>query len=757
LGVTSFSWRQVAVDTLVGAATAGIGEGFKALANSAKTAEATSRIARLASIFTEGAGESMKLTTWGRVAQGVGGYLSGVAANKIVNRDTNFSWGQVAATALSSYISAELNPSGSFEIFDEGSSLGRGLNRFAGEFFNGGLSATARRMAGGEKQNWNSIAINAASQVAGEGLSSAIEAIGQEGPSEFDVMPADNVSAQPFGDGQLMLGVDTAAEVGGAPSVPTAPAMGGTSISAAGRAGTPRRRVQSSAMPAQDGSRAPDGRPYAPIAVEEQLMRIDVYARSQRNFSQWSAQAVLDYVYPRYYNTNNPWALPEELATIEVTGKLSSEERSYRRAMRDFDNRAGVGVHALRFVHRYEREGGVIRPNYVAPPRTPWLGYASSSDYHHAVNRMALDRAKQAGSTLLRSAFPNHAAIYDGTARWSWSGWYSGQAKEIGNVVVGALNTGWITAGGGVPLMLQEEGYQALIPGFEIHDDERYGAAAVDTILPFVGRFSSVGRAGGATATETNLLYSRLAVGETAQGPVFSRTYGARALPEMNGSTGPSVEYWRWSDTVSAPSGSTQPTLGRVGYSSHSGTSIATTGDGISASWSMVPDNVANSGTKSAVADSMSGSGRVAAQAVDQSILSRTPRDVFVNRFPEDSLNLRPFDPWKPGLPANQGKYFLYVVKEDGTLVISTRPKRGEWGHVDLAQGQPVLAAGEGRYWGGFKMIDNASGHYRPIGDGARNAAIGAFRTAGYNVDASVYVSKVWSPKLKAWVPVESP
>ena len=101
----------------------------------------------------------------------------------------------------------------------------------------------------------------------------------------------------------------------------------------------------------------------------------------------------------------------------------------------------------------------------------------------------------------------------------------------------------------------------------------------------------------------------------------------------------------------------------------------------------------------------------------------------------------------------NRGKNVLYVVKEDGSLVISPRPKGGEWGHVDLAGGEPVLAAGEAQYWGGqFKMIDNASGHYRPTGDAARNAAMDAFTNAGYKVADGAYLTKVWDAVLKRWV-----
>jgi hypothetical protein len=101
----------------------------------------------------------------------------------------------------------------------------------------------------------------------------------------------------------------------------------------------------------------------------------------------------------------------------------------------------------------------------------------------------------------------------------------------------------------------------------------------------------------------------------------------------------------------------------------------------------------------------------------------------------------------------NRGKNILYVVKEDGSLVISPRPRAGEWGHVDLAGGQPVLAAGEGKYWAGqFKMLDNASGHYLPEGISAQNAALDAFQNAGYTVRDGAYIEKMWDAQLGRWV-----
>lgn len=54
------------------------------------------------------------------------------------------------------------------------------------------------------------------------------------------------------------------------------------------------------------------------------------------------------------------------------------------------------------------------------------------------------------------------------------------------------------------------------------------------------------------------------------------------------------------------------------------------------------------------------------------------------------------------------------MVKEDGTLVVA-RSRGGEFGHIDLAGGGKVFAAGEVRIVSGqVYSINNGSGHYRP-------------------------------------------
>jgi RHS repeat-associated protein len=80
---------------------------------------------------------------------------------------------------------------------------------------------------------------------------------------------------------------------------------------------------------------------------------------------------------------------------------------------------------------------------------------------------------------------------------------------------------------------------------------------------------------------------------------------------------------------------------------------------------------------------------------------------------------------------------FNYVVLSDRKLVVGSR----RYGHIDLANGQPVRAAGEVHIVNGnIRTINNASGHYRPSGASARRSAVRAFKAAGLDVPKGAYV-----------------
>ncbi|MBC3989278.1 hypothetical protein H8N00_10385 [Streptomyces sp. AC563] len=72
------------------------------------------------------------------------------------------------------------------------------------------------------------------------------------------------------------------------------------------------------------------------------------------------------------------------------------------------------------------------------------------------------------------------------------------------------------------------------------------------------------------------------------------------------------------------------------------------------------------------------------------------------------------------------------MVTGDGELVIGKRTA----GHVNLAQGRDVLAAGEFKTKSGQVIhLDNKSGHYQSYGAHARKAAVDAFNKNGLGAD----------------------
>jgi len=115
---------------------------------------------------------------------------------------------------------------------------------------------------------------------------------------------------------------------------------------------------------------------------------------------------------------------------------------------------------------------------------------------------------------------------------------------------------------------------------------------------------------------------------------------------------------------------------------------------------------------------------------------------LFENKFPGHSIeraNLIPLSQLK-----SINGTFNYVVNEYGKLIVGRASKLPGGGHVDLSGGGFVQAAGEFKVIDGqIKYIDNASGHYLPVGRSAQLVAENAFRNLGFNI-AGVYVEKTW-------------
>lgn len=103
-----------------------------------------------------------------------------------------------------------------------------------------------------------------------------------------------------------------------------------------------------------------------------------------------------------------------------------------------------------------------------------------------------------------------------------------------------------------------------------------------------------------------------------------------------------------------------------------------------------------------------------------------------------------------------------YVVTRSGRLLLAKQSKKlAQGGHLDLAQGNPVRAAGQVTFTkkGEIKELDNASGHYQPTGYNAKFAATQAFWKKGFDVRGK-YVEKQWRPNETSkaggkWEPIK--
>nr|WP_251044664.1 MULTISPECIES: RHS repeat-associated core domain-containing protein [unclassified Lysobacter] len=101
---------------------------------------------------------------------------------------------------------------------------------------------------------------------------------------------------------------------------------------------------------------------------------------------------------------------------------------------------------------------------------------------------------------------------------------------------------------------------------------------------------------------------------------------------------------------------------------------------------------------------------------------------VFKNLAPEDDIIPAVLFKISDILKVKYSGRLTYVVRDSGELIVGRTP------HTSLARGADVIAAGEARFVNGeLRSIDNASGHYRPSGESARDAAEAAFNRAGLN------------------------
>ncbi|QWF18238.1 putative Ig domain-containing protein [Lysobacter capsici] len=143
MGVSSFSWRQVAADGITAGITAGVGSYLQTL-------PALSKI--------NSAGRMVN-TGLGRVASGVLNYGASVVGKAVTGQSTDFSWKNIAATAITAYVTEPVlqrTP----QIRGRGAIKGI-LNQTARGFADSAVQATTQRLMGEGKQDWGRMLVDA--------------------------------------------------------------------------------------------------------------------------------------------------------------------------------------------------------------------------------------------------------------------------------------------------------------------------------------------------------------------------------------------------------------------------------------------------------------------------------------------------------------------------------------------------------------------------------------------------------------------
>lgn len=120
---------------------------------------------------------------------------------------------------------------------------------------------------------------------------------------------------------------------------------------------------------------------------------------------------------------------------------------------------------------------------------------------------------------------------------------------------------------------------------------------------------------------------------------------------------------------------------------------------------------------------------------------------MFGNKFTEHEIGA------SSAIPLNKLKdvngTFNYVVLDGDKLIVGKKFDAPGGGHIDLANGQPVSAAGEVKVvQGNIKYIDNSSGHYEPSGASAQSTAERTFSNLGF--DGKRSINPILSPKIQS-------
>jgi filamentous hemagglutinin len=125
-----------------------------------------------------------------------------------------------------------------------------------------------------------------------------------------------------------------------------------------------------------------------------------------------------------------------------------------------------------------------------------------------------------------------------------------------------------------------------------------------------------------------------------------------------------------------------------------------------------------------------------ASDSLDPETETSVTKELFTNQFPDHQIGA-PIQEFSAVQTRRStfNRHLNYVVLADGKLLmgrINNHVIGG--GHIDLAGGDPVRAAGVVTILRGqIKVINNNSGHYKPSGAAAKAAAEKAFNLAGFD------------------------
>ncbi|MFZ2752210.1 MAG: putative Ig domain-containing protein, partial [Lysobacteraceae bacterium] len=426
LGVSSFSWRNVAAGAITGALTAGIASQWGTVGQAVEGgAQATTTTAATSSGSVFG-----NLSRAAALAAGNG--LAGYAGQKIAGLKPSFSWKSIAAGAVANVATASIAPGLSKGMGEFGQDVTAGLV--------GGVSGYAARKAFGfdDKFDFASVAADAIGSALGSAAGRGVNA-------------AREVSAAARRDRNLKTGIADKSdlrkfgiEMGGLSSDYSYSETVGSNEAdslaniAADRA--PDNRIRSEGQSSQPPRgyirvRVGEGQ-FVDVERKSLIVGLNAQLDGAAQFGGKTSDRTLAREGANYASALglvDSAGLQDISQPIRVVGVASEEERAYRSAMVHLDNRRGLGVLRRDLVVRYEQAGGIVQRNYMPPRVTGYPGGLSAAEHHGSVNRHFVGRAVAMGDVGMTLMAPTaRQALRDGTMP-SYIELHTGSIKYIYN------------------------------------------------------------------------------------------------------------------------------------------------------------------------------------------------------------------------------------------------------------------------------------------------------------------------------------